>query len=797
MAPTNTIQTWDRHLWTAEEGGGRQGIDVGGRPEGLVVADRWPVLVEDPGPWERFDIVKLGDNRVGIQSWNGAWLCAEGGGGGLVVANRTDRGPWETFVVERQNDGWIALRAHNGQYLCAEGGGGSAIVANRNTVGPWECFRGDFLAAVEPIDPVPVGDVRDIRGIFALGQDLFPFMRCGRNDEADWRALCRQCQDRGDNTIQIGLNSNGYGVDPAFDHWGTPLIAVGQAVIAQEYGLVPTWVLHDDSSLAVGDGGRAKVYRRHWEGVAPVIRPFVKRVVPAFEWNDHLTPAEQWELLLLLQDLFPDAYRLVSFTDDRWAIAPKAQSHHPDGPLPAAIRGGEYDFWTACRQYGKHGQPVVHGLALQAAMDQVDDPRSGHKALRARMAEFVLRLNGTRQPDFPDAERDFDQKFGGQPAGNFDVHFWEGGGEWVIKGYRSVAWADSAGADVLNYLPGVRGAGDGWRGAKPVKPGRPRFDSFPTDILADIRTDMDAGPFYGVTEAPGRPDAVQDEYIRLAVDRGYRWLVTNVGSGAIDKAGSEQWPREWPAAWRSMAAYNGFTDPAGIAMLERWVRKVAEARIVNILAVGTQGAPLSWDLMTQTPIPCDHGPDVHPRKGFTNEWFRAHGREQTDRWIGWTGGKVLAAAAWEMDKLYGPRNGPLDFWGWNGLQAFIGEGLKAVPLIAHYLPRTFGPDGDIGGRTWDPVAYYRGANVDRNAAWIRGVCLQFPLDESVGEDDYRRTIRTVKGKLAPLGIRVYGWEYVRPGQGHLDSLAANEAKAQRIGRVLVEAGADGVGNGYR
>ncbi|MGH8016850.1 MAG: fascin domain-containing protein, partial [Opitutaceae bacterium] len=32
---------------------------------------------------------------IGLQSVNGQWLCAENGGGGTVVANRTGMGSWE------------------------------------------------------------------------------------------------------------------------------------------------------------------------------------------------------------------------------------------------------------------------------------------------------------------------------------------------------------------------------------------------------------------------------------------------------------------------------------------------------------------------------------------------------------------------------------------------------------------------------------------------------------------------------------------------------------------------------
>ena len=35
----------------------------------------------------------------------------------------------------------IHLRANNGQYVCAEGGGGREVVANRSARGAWETFE--------------------------------------------------------------------------------------------------------------------------------------------------------------------------------------------------------------------------------------------------------------------------------------------------------------------------------------------------------------------------------------------------------------------------------------------------------------------------------------------------------------------------------------------------------------------------------------------------------------------------------------------------------------------------------
>jgi hypothetical protein len=41
-----------------------------------------------------------GDSRIHLRADNGQYVCAEGGGGGEVVANRDSAREWETFTVE-------------------------------------------------------------------------------------------------------------------------------------------------------------------------------------------------------------------------------------------------------------------------------------------------------------------------------------------------------------------------------------------------------------------------------------------------------------------------------------------------------------------------------------------------------------------------------------------------------------------------------------------------------------------------------------------------------------------------
>jgi hypothetical protein len=89
-----------------------------------------------------------GDQVTFRTAANGLFMCAEGGGGTIVNANRVAGGGWETFTIHKvsgsgaigHND-QIALQAANGQFVRAENGGGMEVVANRNGIGAWETFN--------------------------------------------------------------------------------------------------------------------------------------------------------------------------------------------------------------------------------------------------------------------------------------------------------------------------------------------------------------------------------------------------------------------------------------------------------------------------------------------------------------------------------------------------------------------------------------------------------------------------------------------------------------------------------
>ncbi len=95
--------------------------------------------------WQNFDVERLGGDQVALRAWDGKYVCAEGGGGRELVANRDVIGSWETFRMVDVGGGGFAFQAKNGQYVCAEAGGGRELVANRDQIGPWETFSMEDL----------------------------------------------------------------------------------------------------------------------------------------------------------------------------------------------------------------------------------------------------------------------------------------------------------------------------------------------------------------------------------------------------------------------------------------------------------------------------------------------------------------------------------------------------------------------------------------------------------------------------------------------------------------------------
>ncbi|GMV21155.1 MAG: hypothetical protein AMXMBFR57_11040 [Acidimicrobiia bacterium] len=135
-----------------------------GNGGGTVNANR-----NSPGPWETFTLVDLngGDlwdgDLVALRTEAGWYLQALGGGGGGFEAVGGGIGAWETFRVRSESgsdsridhDEELTLEAYSGHYVVAEGGGGGIVNANRTAAGAWETFRlydhGGLEANVGPV----------------------------------------------------------------------------------------------------------------------------------------------------------------------------------------------------------------------------------------------------------------------------------------------------------------------------------------------------------------------------------------------------------------------------------------------------------------------------------------------------------------------------------------------------------------------------------------------------------------------------------------------------------------------
>lgn len=86
-------------------------------------------------------------NVAALRSYNGSYVAAEGGGGGVVNANRPRPLEWETYNIIDLNGGdlvsgdYVNIQTWSGHYLCAEWGGGYELNATRTAAREWETFQ--------------------------------------------------------------------------------------------------------------------------------------------------------------------------------------------------------------------------------------------------------------------------------------------------------------------------------------------------------------------------------------------------------------------------------------------------------------------------------------------------------------------------------------------------------------------------------------------------------------------------------------------------------------------------------
>jgi hypothetical protein len=106
----------------------------------MGAAGNWSPIAAWPGRGRRSTLVEAGTGKIALTACNGQFVCAEGGGGQELIANRADLGAWETFELVPYGDGRIVLRAASGQFVGANGLSEQPLVADRGAIGPREPF---------------------------------------------------------------------------------------------------------------------------------------------------------------------------------------------------------------------------------------------------------------------------------------------------------------------------------------------------------------------------------------------------------------------------------------------------------------------------------------------------------------------------------------------------------------------------------------------------------------------------------------------------------------------------------
>jgi hypothetical protein len=130
----------------AEDGGGRELNVNRNQALGWETFLMWDLT---PGPLMSGDMINL---RAAI----GQYVSAENGGGSTVVANRSNAEAWETFRLMKvggagagsaiTSGSLVAIQTADGiHYFCAENGGGGPLVANRTAIAGWETFALELI----------------------------------------------------------------------------------------------------------------------------------------------------------------------------------------------------------------------------------------------------------------------------------------------------------------------------------------------------------------------------------------------------------------------------------------------------------------------------------------------------------------------------------------------------------------------------------------------------------------------------------------------------------------------------
>ena len=96
------------------------------------------------GEWGVFLLRRFRGGGANLAARDGRWVSADRNRGCLLVADRASAWSWspwswELFHLEQHGDR-VALHASHRRYACAEGGGGGLVRADRPAAAAWELF---------------------------------------------------------------------------------------------------------------------------------------------------------------------------------------------------------------------------------------------------------------------------------------------------------------------------------------------------------------------------------------------------------------------------------------------------------------------------------------------------------------------------------------------------------------------------------------------------------------------------------------------------------------------------------
>lgn len=106
------------------------------------VTKQLAAITPDKNSLIHFRIIKISDTHISLMASNGYYVCAEGGGGRELTANREYIDIWEMFESRELEDGNIALISNTGHYVSSRNG---ILTADSKIIGRYETFHLDQL----------------------------------------------------------------------------------------------------------------------------------------------------------------------------------------------------------------------------------------------------------------------------------------------------------------------------------------------------------------------------------------------------------------------------------------------------------------------------------------------------------------------------------------------------------------------------------------------------------------------------------------------------------------------------